>query len=555
MKPSLMCLGLLLCAACAIAEVPQGELVVQSGKSRWVMTAKAGWTITTAEYDGTRLVNPQGGQGAVLLRGGKWYGSAMEGGETVQDLQVTQGDTPVPPPFTQALTGTAATVTKQSVIDKLSHKAETVFEPDQIVQTHSFTALEDVDLTSFYAFIYSVTPKTTQWLAQSQQNTELSGEFTTSKGQLVNRDVNWVAQYDPTAQKGVLCYYATPFRGPNSGTRLWDAVDYHKFFAEPQRGKISAGTKLRFQMVMCLFGAEPESWKDAVRARVAELQKRFPPQPTIAAGPRLYDEGVPEMSTLTVETKQYKVVFGAAQAWTINTLDFAGKPIGQQTGYYGTVLIPQIPGGNFIGTGHTDGGREIVHKVSLTVDGQPQPIETEKTVKGSRVELVKDSTIYKFRARTTITVTDDEILERQELVATEDFTLKLMYLFMHCWSKDTSKWLAELPNGKQIEGTFDGQGFEVNTDTRWCAQYEPKMGIGIVGYTPRVASGPGSRTMLWDIDRYHKFYTRRVGADETFKTGDKLDYTMIVRGVKGETGDWTATKATVEQLKAKYPPQ
>lgn len=61
--------------------------------------------------------------------------------------------------------------------------------------------------------------------------------------------------------------------------------------------------------------------------------------------------------------------------------------------------------------------------------------------------------------------------------------------------------------------------------------------------------------MLWDIDRYHKFYTRRVGADETYKTGDKLDYTMIVRGVKGETGDWTATKATVEQLKAKYPPQ
>ena len=196
----------------------------------------------------------------------------------------------------------------------------------------------------------------------------------------------------------------------------------------------------------------------------------------------------------------------------------------------------------------------MVHAIKLIVDGEEVAPEVGGTVRGRKIELIKDSTIHKFRARTTITVTDEEVIERQELLATEDFELKLMYLYMHCWVKSTTTWIAELPDGGIINGELDSKGNEVMKDTRWCAQYEPEMGIAILSYTPRVASGNGSYTMIWDHERYHKLYTRRVGGGEAFEKGTKLSYTMIVKGVSGETGDWKATTAAAEALKAKYPP-
>jgi hypothetical protein len=45
-----------------------------------------------------------------------------------------------------------------------------------------------------------------------------------------------------------------------------------------------------------------------------------------------------------------------------------------------------------------------------------------------------------------------------------------------------------------------------------------------------------------------------VGLPETFEAGQKLDYTMIVRGVPDESGDWEATRAAAEDLKRRYPP-
>ena len=76
---------------------------------------------------------------------------------------------------------------------------------------------------------------------------------------------------------------------------------------------------------------------------------------------------IPQDGTLTVETAHYKVVFSAKQAWTIYDIAFDGRPVGLHNGFYGTVLIPA--GSNFIGTGHTEGGQEVVEKLALTVDG------------------------------------------------------------------------------------------------------------------------------------------------------------------------------------------
>lgn len=547
-------LGLaLMIAVSASAQPPQGELAIQTEQLSVLMSSEAGWTIRTLHYEGTPMFVPAGGQGAVFsLPGSKWFGSAMEGGEQPILLDVSVDGKTVASELPQSVTGETVTVKKASLIDKMAHVAETTFEGDLFVQKHYFLALEDIQVTNFYAFIYSVTPDTDAWLAQPLEGEQIEGVFSISKAQLVNRDVAWAAQYDTETQKGLLCYYVTPFKGPGSATRIWDTENYHKHFSQPLTGMIAAGTELSYTMVMKLFSSEEGQWKEAAAHEAATLKQRFPTEERFVEKPRIYDEGVPEEGHITAQTANYKIVFSAKQAWTIYNFTFGDHLIGHSNGFYGTVLIPV--GSNFIGTGHTEGGREIVHAVKLLVDGNEEPIEIGKTFEGSTVQLIKDSTIHKFRATTTVTVTDDEVTQRTQLRATEVFDLKLMYLFMHCWQGTTTQWIAELPDAELIEGEFDNQGNEVLKDTRWIAQYEPNMGIAIVGYTPKVASGNGSHTMIWDLERYHKFYTRRVGAVERFEEGDELDYTMVVKGIAGETGDWAATLQAVEQLKEEYPP-
>lgn len=542
----------LLLASIASAQVPQGAITLKTGQLTSQLGSKAGWTITSIEYDGFKASVPVGGQGAVADVGGKWHGSGMDVPEEVESvsLLVADEERAIEPGAT--VEAPAVTVRKQSRFAGLSHRAETSFEDGLIVQQHDFEATSDVKLNSFYAFIYSVTPGTTDWLAQPLEGPQVAGEFTTSKAQLLNRNVRWVAQYDRAAGKGVLFYYVTPFSGPGSRTSLWDQPNYHKFFAQPCAGEIKAGTKLSYRMVIDLFSAPAEGWREEVTQQVEDLQERFPQEEVRQVTPRLYDEGVPEEGMLTVQTAHYKLVFSAQQAWTIYSFEYDGKLIGPPSGFYGTVLVPT--GGKWIGTGHTEGGREIVHSVKLLVDDVETPIAVGSTVQGHRVTLVKDSTIHKFRAKATITVTDDEVIERQQLEASEDMSLELMYLFMHCWADSTKRWIAGLPNGETIEGEFDGQGNSVLKDVQWVAEYEPTMGLGIVAYTPTVITGPGSYCMIWEVPgRYNKMYFRRTSGGESFPTGTALDYTVVVRGVPGETGDWAATKAAAMDLAARFP--
>ncbi len=542
----------LLLASLASAQVPQGALTVKTEALTARLTSAAGWTITTLDYGGYQATVPAGGQGAVISEGGTWYGSAMEGGERVRSLALlVDGEEKALEPGA-TVEGGVVRLRKASSIGSMDHRAELSFDGDLVIHKHEFTATRDTTAASFYAFIYSVTPQTTDWLAQPLEGDEVAGEFCTSKQNLVNENVLWLAQYDRTARKGVLFYYITPFGGPGARTSVWDQTNYHKFFSQPCSGDIRAGTELSYQMVMKLFSVDADDWQGQVRAQVAELQERFPQQTVTRAASRLYDEGVPEEGMLTVQTAQYKIVFAAHQAWTIYSFEFDGKPIGPPSGFYGTVLIPT--GGKWIGTGHTEGGREIVHGVKLLVDDVETPLEMGATVKGHRVTVVKDSTIHKFRAKATITVTDEEVIERQELVAEEDMELSLMYLFMHCWADSTTRWLAGLPDGETIEGELDGEGNSILKDVRWAAEYEPEMGISILAYTPTVITGPGSYCMIWEVPgRYNKLYFRRTSGGEQFPRGTALDYTVVVRGVAGETGDWKATKAAAADLARRFP--
>jgi hypothetical protein len=274
------------------------------------------------------------------------------------------------------------------------------------------------------------------------------------------------------------------------------------------------------------------------------------PQPVAA---KLYGANVPEHGILTLQTAKYAVPFCAQQAWTVQKIQYDGRTVAHEHGFYGTVLIPK--GGNFWGTGHTDGGREIVNALTLLVDGNKQPVEVGKTVIGHKLVLRKDSIIWKFKCLAEVTVSDDRIIARTQLEAAEDVDLKLLYYFMHCFVATTTNWMAELPNGDFAADTFrSAGGFAVNKDTRWVAQFEPTMKLGILCYSPKVIGGPGSMSKVWDLNGYHKLY-HQANTNRSFKRGEKLDYSIIIQVVPQEIGDWSATKAAVEALKKLYPRQ
>jgi hypothetical protein len=267
---------------------------------------------------------------------------------------------------------------------------------------------------------------------------------------------------------------------------------------------------------------------------------------------RLYDPGVPETGFLTLETDNYTIPMDAASGWTIDKMFYKGLEFGLNNGQYGTVMRPK--GQQWWGTGHKEGGREVVHKLQLIVDGKEVPItKTGESIKGQRIEFIKHSTIWKFKVRAETTITNSEVFERTQLEALADCELDLLYYFMHCFPPSSTKWMARLPDGTIESGPLShSKKMAVSQDTSWVAQFNPAEQLSVLCYTPRVITGNKSASMIWDLDRYHKYYLRHNDG-QAFKQGEKLDFTVIVKAIPQETGDWKATQKAASELMKQFP--
>ncbi|WP_299466620.1 hypothetical protein [uncultured Gimesia sp.] len=303
-------------------------------------------------------------------------------------------------------------------------------------------------------------------------------------------------------------------------------------------------TMLRFVLICCLAVV----FVSVNEVFAVDPEKKEAKEPT----QRLYDEGVPESGFLTLKTENYTIPLDAASGWTIEKMFYRDHQFGLNNGHYGTVLRPK--GEQWWGTGHKEGGREVVHRCQLIVDGREVPItKTGETLAGKRIEFIKDSTIWKFKVRAKIILTNTEIFEQTEMEALEDCELDLLYYFMHCFPPSTTKWIAQLPNGTIEQGPLShSQKMAVTKDTTWVAQYDEKDHLGLLCYTPRVIAGNQSASHIWDLDRYHKYYLRHNNG-QSFKKGEKLDFTVLVKAVPHETGDWNATKKAAAELMKQFP--
>lgn len=543
-----------LLTAALLAGAPTGQLTVKTPQLEATLTSQGGWTVRTLTFAGDPMILPLGGEGALVGIGDKWFGGTRET-ETVTQLAVDAPKLDVGLTGDQTASGDTVTIHKESTILALKHTADTAFTQDTIVQRHQFEATGDLTVGAFDAFAYSLSPKAKNWLAQPLTGDLLRGEFTADKERKPALPVRWLAQYAAALHKGVLLYFQQPLSGLSASCNFWDTDTYHKMLAQPLAGKIAKDTKLDLTMVMQFFQSPEGTWETKAQELAAALQTKYP-QATIStpATARVYGEGVPEDGFLTLKTAHCTVPFSAKQAWTIYEIGFDGKIISHHNGFHGTVMIPK--GSNFIGTGHSEGGREIVKSLKLLVDGQEHPFSPGDTVTGHTLTLTKHSAIWKFDCTAEVTVTDDQVLEHTVLQATEPTELTKLYYFMHCFQPTTTKWGAELPDGSFEQGDLASDGvMKINKDTRWVSQYDPATGLGFLCYTPKVIAGPGSASMIWDLGptRYHKYYLQYT-TGQSFQAGDKLDYTVIVKTVPGETGDFAASKAMAAQLEKDSPP-
>ncbi len=527
---------------------PQGTLTIQSEDFTVTMSFAKDWTVRTLEYRGTPIIIDAGGEGAVICpNGGSWLGGGMAAeGELVDSLVINGAEMEELP---AAPLGAGTVIEKTSRLAGIEHRAVTRFEGDVIIQQHSFTFAQDQDLKSFYAFIYSFSPEFTHWMAERTNGTETSGEFAGDNGRPLAEPVQWFALFNAEAGAGIIGYYQKPLAG---STTLWDTSGYRKFYIQPMSGPIEAGTQLDGTLVLRCFRAEVGTWQDTVRQEVAALRQRFPAEEAAPQANRLYDEGVPEQGFLTVQTEHLRVPFEASSAWTIDEIWYDDFKVAGATGHYGTVLVPV--GGNWIGTGHTEGGREVVHSLQMLVDGRERPVQIGTTVEADEFKLTKRSTIYKFDATHTLTLRGDEIVERAQLTATEDFDLKLMYLFMHCIEPGTTRWVAETPEGEIIEGTFESdKDFELEQKVRWVAQWFPEQNLAVLLYLTRIPEPETAMVRIWDQPHYHKFYLQH-NMGLSVQQGDELDFTLVFRVVPDETSDWEAVRAAAADLMERYPP-
>jgi len=537
----------MLAAAILGAGGPEGQMTVESANLTATMGQANAWTIMTMECGGMPITINAGGQSAVInSEATGWRGGAM-GGNTEEVLSLSTDGEPCATPPTEAITE-EVTIVKTSKLASVEHTATLEFSGGVLRQTNEFSFAEEINLSAFYPFIYSFSPEFTDWLTIPAEGDPEPGEFTSDGAHRLNTEMQAFALYNDAAGRGVVVYLQ---KSPGGVVTLWDHANYRKFWVQPTKGPMKAGTEFDGTLLLACFEGG-DDWQAAALARAGELRAGYPPQKPEPRPNMLYDEGVPEVGFLTVETENWLAKFEAASAWTLDEIHWKDFMVAGPTGHYGTVLIPE--GSNFIGTGHSEGGREVVHAVSLRVDGEEQPVEVGATATGDEIELFKRSTIHKFDAEHTVTLKPTEIVEHAVLKATEAHDLKLMYLFMHCIEPATTRWVAELPDGTIEEGEFASDlNMELSKDARWVAEWFPEQNLSVLLYLTKLPEPENSSILLWDQERYHKFYTKHNGTLSVAE-GDVLDYTLVFTVVEGETGDWAATKARAEELKAAYPP-
>lgn len=257
---------------------------------------------------------------------------------------------------------------------------------------------------------------------------------------------------------------------------------------------------------------------------------------------------------MVLESGPYKVHFAQKHFYASSQYFFKGVEIGNRGGFYGTIFASSP--NKFVGSGHSEGGKEKIISLRLVCDGKEENVEP-KSFNGKKLEFTKISMLNNLRVTAKITITPENIIIDKSFEAVAPQQYYSMYVFQFCWSTALDKWMICRPNGTFGDGVFkSNRGWFLRgkePEIRYWALYNSKAQKGILGFFSKYFPQQGSY-LLWDHTAYHKFYFWAKNPKNLAKGYKSPAYQLVLKGIDAAPDKWlNAVKTQGEILEKRYP--
>jgi len=363
------------------------DVTLQSGDLTLRFVPSRAWTFDELHYGGNLLNNPGSFSGLVLNFGGALFlgsGHHQAGAEKVLSIQLTVDGKQIDQ--AQLLKGGDFKGNSIELI-KTSNLVSANVEPASVTPLKSvirmnngvleceqfLTPNEDTDIDKLYAFMFSWTTQTTEWMAKTAKGESLEGSFGDKSWELL-KDVQWTSIYNPVYKTAAATVFdQDSWNGAGVHHGYWNVKAYHKQYYQPV-GKMTLkkGTTYHWKVKVLFTKAEQDQWKQTVKDLIGKtsaakpaadvsltaLDQRFPPyqkdetphwekeragiealNPDMVLQP--WTPVVATAQNVNVWNRDYQIgAWGLPQNVTIGGANFLQSPIQFILNSNGKVLLP-----------------------------------------------------------------------------------------------------------------------------------------------------------------------------------------------------------------------
>lgn len=258
-------------------------------------------------------------------------------------------------------------------------------------------------------------------------------------------------------------------------------------------------------------------------------------------------ESLPE-AEIRVICGDLLVRFDAQKKWTLSRIEKGGDLIGNDHigTSYGTVLKYSDVG--FVGTGHiTEENQELVSQFRIRVNGEwvsdPKGIYT-----CDNFYFEKGSTINSVELLNSWEVEANVIREKVSLLAIEETTLDLAYVFMLPWRVSMTNYLASSGGDVVVEGPFDGDNsFKIMKPADWVSIYDEVSGVGVVTKYEEVDELAAGFTRLWDKSSPYKKHYYQIFTKQTLPAGRRYNFRAVTYFFNAPSESWRSVAASIAE--------
>ena len=258
----------------ALKPGPPAIVAIETRDLKVEFAGDRAWTIYRILHQGEVITDKVGFYGTVFAaEGGKWIGTGHnEGGiEKIESVKLTVDDKPCELTDKAVYQGHRATIEKHSIIGPLKLEAIYVVTDDAVLERHRYEVLQDVTISTLYAFMHPWLPRTTEWIAAMPDGTSREGKFDNSGDFKLKDNPKWTALYDPESHRAALAWYPKPLAGQGVKTGYWDKTVYHKLYNQIySHAAVKKGETFEAAVIVCGVETKAEQWKEAARHLATE---------------------------------------------------------------------------------------------------------------------------------------------------------------------------------------------------------------------------------------------------------------------------------------------